>query len=90
MGEFNNTVIESMSVYPNLTTGNVTIKLGQTPTKFYEIRIYDSFGKKVISKHNIDQMPVFDMSKLANGIYNVILYDSGKIVDSKKLTLDNN
>jgi len=76
------TAIEDISalgivVYPNPTTDIITI---ETRLEI-EVELYDMIGSKVVSERNTKRL---DLSKLPNGIYNmVILYNSSRY--SKKV-----
>ena len=67
-------VNKQFHLYPNPATDRVTITGNHEITK---IRIYDSFGKLVISEHYGSRSVVVDLHGLTNGIYVFRIFTSG-------------
>jgi hypothetical protein len=70
------------SVYPNPTQGVFYIKTDLTTE--HEILIYNSLGQ-VIQRAKLNNESKIDLTKEANGIYQVIILEKGKTVFSTKV-----
>ncbi len=56
-----------LSIYPNPTSGNVTIELEEVPQKSYTIRVYDMQGRKVEQLTTHQQKVYLDLNSLQQG-----------------------
>ena len=66
---YNKTVVEKTIVYPNPTSGQVTVSLGSDKLIGTWLSVYDEAGK-LVSKIKIKaQNQVVDLSQFVNGIY---------------------
>jgi hypothetical protein len=77
-------------IYPNPASKEVTLSFNQNVTlSGLEVRIYDMMGKKVYSeKVKSNFSATINTSPLQSGMYNVVLYSSGKLIGSKKLIIE--
>jgi hypothetical protein len=68
-----------LSIYPNPTTGQLTIKNGQLTIE--KVEIYDIYGRTVGANLRVCSQSTIDISHLANGIYLVkVKTEEGEIV----------
>jgi hypothetical protein len=63
--------INEIGIYPNPTTGNVTVVLPDELTdKAAQLAVYDETGRKLIDQSSTQEKQVnLDLSLMANGIY---------------------
>jgi hypothetical protein len=78
------------TISPNPTTGQIQIRFEKSFSGLLEL--YDGLGRPVLSKQAINDLSIMmDLSKLANGQYNLRLRDSlGKLIHSEKVVLSKN
>ncbi|HEY9113902.1 MAG TPA: T9SS type A sorting domain-containing protein [Bacteroidales bacterium] len=83
-----NTLAESISVYPNPSTGNFQVDLSDTQfVNNFTVEIYNSRGQKVFaSTQNKQQTSLsLDLSAYPSGIYFVKLFEGNLLYNSKIL-----
>ena len=69
----------SAKVYPNPSTGVITIEEGQDSN----LRVYNMLGKLVYTQSLIDQTQSVDLSSLSKGVYIIQLVNGNSIMASK-------
>ncbi len=79
--------IESISSYPNPTTGKVTINGDFEPDELYSIQIINSVGLKVydVSRKALDDSIEIELDKLPSGVYRLILGDGQSSIYTEKM-----
>jgi hypothetical protein len=78
----------SLNVSPNPTTDKISLSYSLNKTGAVAVEVFDAKGSKVISLNKGLQIAgaqklAIDVKDLANGLYNVILYASGKSYSTK-------
>jgi hypothetical protein len=89
VGVGENSVTETISVYPIPSTGNVNVKLSQLNASTFTLTITDIAGKTISSTENVNNNGTLnvDLSGLQNGSYLINIETPGqKII--KKVILD--
>lgn len=81
---FNN----SISIFPNPAKNSVKISLSNTG--LHELVIYNSIGKKVLSKSFIGNTETIDLTTLVAGIYNVTINNIGIVYNIRLIKVDYN
>ncbi len=78
----------SVNVYPNPTSGLVTIKLNDETTNVFSVEIYDALGRKIISEVSYNGMNeyVTDLSSYPEGLY-ILRINTGTYTVNKKILL---
>ena len=72
---------ESVSIYPNPTSNNITIELDASLLKDASIEIYDGIGKLILSEKIVTEKNNYKLNAYENGIYTVrILSDNKQIM----------
>lgn len=79
-----NTSLELL-VYPNPTTGIFTIDCKNTSLDGCDFRIYDMFGKLLISNNLSKESNSIDLSSQPSGIYFLQLIENGRITTFQKI-----
>ena len=70
-----------IAIYPNPTSGLVSIMVNLLAYEKYTVMVYDSFGKLLVNEENTNTL---DLSELSNGIYFVtVSTESGNVVKKK-------
>ena len=82
-----------MSVYPNPSSGSITIKtnlaLDKTVTKnLYEVVVHDEKGHKILNQNMDKEEFIIDKGVLKTGTYYVKIYLQGKLMDTKRVTVN--
>lgn len=77
-----NEIFNSVSVYPNPTTGLININSDRT----LSVEVSDVLGKKVFEQNQIQNQNVLDLSGLENGVYIMNVTD-GQLSGSKKIII---
>ena len=82
-----------MSVYPNPSSGGITIKtnlaLDKTVTKnLYEVVVHDEKGHKILNQNMDKEEFIIDKGVLKTGTYYVKIYLQGKLMDTKRVTVN--
>jgi hypothetical protein len=75
-------------MYPNPADGEVLINMNSN-LQNTELSLYNGLGEKVFEKnykHN-EQATKINTSTFSNGLYQVVLKQNGKVIDSKKLVV---
>lgn len=81
LGVNNPALEQAISIFPNPTTGKVTINLNHAGTQQASLRVLDNLGRVVYSgaaKGNASQQ--IDLGHLANGLYSLQLSLDGQVV----------
>ena len=76
---------QKILVYPNPTTGVFTIECKNTNLDACSFRIYDVFGKLLISNNLTNENSTIDLSSQPAGIYFFQLIEDGKTVSFQKI-----
>ncbi|MBK7968131.1 MAG: T9SS type A sorting domain-containing protein [Bacteroidetes bacterium] len=76
-----------MLVFPNPTTGLLTIRLSDQELKLSQIEIYNSMGDLVISKQIENNNYLLDMTPYNQGIYFIRGMDESKKYYTKSFNL---
>ncbi|MDI1234432.1 MAG: DUF5011 domain-containing protein [bacterium] len=73
---------ESVTLYPNPTTGKVTIDLKGILSKNTVVEVYNAMGQKVISDNYSEALDLFniDLSGSAKGVYTIKLIADGQTI----------
>lgn len=83
-GELNNAWIKEVSIYPNPSTGILTIELGNLNTSETKIQVLNSVGQVVLEESSI-QESTLNIHDLPNGLYLVEVISNKQIIASQKL-----
>jgi hypothetical protein len=59
----------SISIYPNPVTDNITINAGDLRNEIYDLRIYDVIGNLVLEKNIANNKTSIDVSTFSSGVY---------------------
>lgn len=81
-----------ISVYPNPSHGQVTVKLEQKAGQNYQLRLSNIIGQEVRTvalKPELTAGMTLDLSDLRTGVYFYSLLVDGKIASTKRLVLQN-
>jgi hypothetical protein len=71
VGENRNLSLDKTSIYPNPSTGLITVKnINQT-----QISVYNSLSQLVYQSTNNQTSHTFDMSDYGNGVYFIVIND---------------
>ena len=76
---------KKLLVYPNPTTGLFTIEWNNTNLDACAFRIYDIFGKLLISNNLTKENNTIDLSSQPNGIYFFQLIEDGENTGFQKI-----
>lgn len=77
---------ETLKVFPNPASGWVNI---ENSNKISQIELFNSLGKKVLAKNNIDETSVhLDVAHLSTGVYFLIIKDSSGKSESKRFVIN--
>ena len=79
--EERNDDLNSYNIYPNPTKGLIHID-SYDNIDCYNVRIYDSYGKLIFNKNNLDNNTI-DISNNPNGIYLLIIENDQQIIEKK-------
>ncbi|MBD2723909.1 T9SS type A sorting domain-containing protein [Hymenobacter armeniacus] len=83
----------ALSVYPNPSHGQVTVKLDQKPGIDYKLRLSNIIGQEVRTIALKPELTVaglpLDLSDLRAGLYMYSLLVDGKVVSTKRIVLQN-
>lgn len=70
-------------VYPNPTSGVVNIECEKVNGK--QIRVYDVYGKVIVSQNAENELSTIDLSHCANGVYIVRIFNGNETVVTTKI-----
>ncbi|MCL2512168.1 MAG: T9SS type A sorting domain-containing protein [Bacteroidales bacterium] len=76
-------LIASLQVYPNPTTGELTIEISDMRYEISDIEIYDVFGRKQISNLKSQISNPIDVSHLPSGIYFIRITTENGVITKK-------
>lgn len=74
---------EFVKVYPNPSNQTVNVKVNRTNNDPMQIQIINSVGQVVSSSENVGENNIYNIEKLASGIYSVQVTSNGKVYSSK-------
>ena len=76
-------------IFPNPAKENLNILIKNSATNSkYEMRLYDLFGKMVNSSLLMpDQLNTLDIRKFSTGLFQLIIFDKGKMVMKRKIII---
>jgi hypothetical protein len=85
--DYNGSELDNISLYPNPTTGQVTIEIKNYESGITNVEVYNILGQKVYSRSVIrNSQFVIDLSTQPDGIYLIRILDgSGNLLSQKKL-----
>jgi hypothetical protein len=89
VGTNNPEIINEVGIYPNPTTGNVTIVLpDELSDRAAQLSVYDATGRKILEQtSNQEKLPQLDLSRVAAGIYYLrVRIDENQVI--KKIVVD--
>ena len=75
--------VNSMNIYPNPTTGKVTVAVENLTNA--SIELYDIYGRKLESQEMSDSQTAIDLTDYASGVYFIRVYQNGTLVGTSKL-----
>ena len=82
-----------LSVYPNPSRGQITVKLDQKPGQDYKLRLSNIIGQELRTVALRPELTAaglaLDLSDLRTGVYFYSLLVDGKVVSTKRLVLQN-
>ena len=81
--DVNDLQTNSYKIYPNPTTGNITI----SGNGLHNVEIYDIQGRKLAEYNNINEKLQINVNNYDNGIYLVRLYSENDVVMVKRLVV---
>ncbi len=79
---------QSITAYPNPTTGQLTIKLdalSETPLTTYTIKIITILGEVILSETTNNQYLTLNIFNFSNGIYFIKVYQNQQLIGTTKL-----
>ena len=76
---------ESLNIYPNPFTNQLTILLNTTPAEKCEFILYNVLGAEMINSMIVNQSSTFDTSTLPSGVYFYKVMSNGTIIQTGKL-----
>jgi hypothetical protein len=77
-------VKNDISIYPNPTSGLVSIATNLLKHENYTVTLFDSYGKLLI---NVENTNTLDLTELSNGVYFISVTTESGIVVNKKIAL---
>lgn len=78
-----------VSIYPNPTTGHVTIEFEQIPESFIMVQVDDLTGKELINKRLGSSVRIyFDLNQLKSGTYLLKVSDVNGLIETKLLIIN--
>lgn len=81
IAEYDN--MSNLSVYPNPTTGQVTICNAQNVLR--NVNVYDVYGKLVLSENVNAETAVINLSNMPSGLYIVKAVDGNNNISTSKI-----
>ena len=72
---------DNIQMFPNPTTGDVSIKLNNTPVD--KIMVLDIMGKTVITINTMSQFTTLDLSPFAQGVYMIRFQTADKFINHR-------
>lgn len=80
-----------IGVYPNPTTGKINIDLQHFDSNNnLSLKVYDTFGKMVVSKSIVEPVSRIDLSQNSSGIYYILISDDNGNMHSEKVVVTKN
>ena len=87
---FNNSIADVVKIYPNPTSGGVTIDFNYSQSQIVQVQVLDLLGKEIYSENlgtiRVGQT-VANLSSQAAGIY-IVQITSGSTISTQKLSLE--
>jgi len=71
--------LSTVNIYPNPTTGLITIEIEETTSESVSLTIQSINGKTLMSKQINQRKTVLDVSDIPNGIYFITIVDKDQI-----------
>jgi len=81
----NEAVANSISVYPNPTSGLVNVILTSELSKNSTIEVYDAIGKLVVKQVLTNETNAVNISNLTNGIYTFKIVNNSNLIKIGKI-----
>ena len=75
----------NLSVYPNPTSGLLTLTVDQAETQPLSFELFDASGRSVASKDNLSASTQISLDAFVSGIYTLSVYRSNKPVKSFRI-----
>ncbi len=83
----------SVSIFPNPTSGNISVQMNALSGNKISIDVFDVLGQNVMEKENDNASGIFqqmlDLSAMSDGIYFVAIKVDDKIISTKKIVKGN-
>lgn len=76
----------NINIFPNPTTGNITVDMKGSGDKEKTISVFDMLGRRIIHAVTTDQQQEFDLSEFSKGVY-VIRVNEDKHTYTQKIIL---
>jgi len=76
---------DNISIFPNPTTGNVTISIPVSIEGNVTVEVYDAIGKLTIKENITNNMSNVNLSKLEDGMYMFKIINNNKIIKIGKI-----
>ncbi len=74
-------VADNIQLFPNPTTGDVSIKLNNTPVD--KIMVLDIMGKELMTINTVSQFTTLDLSQFAQGVYLIRFQTADKFINHR-------
>lgn len=74
----------NFTVFPNPTSGSITIDLSNYSSADFIIQVYNSLGKLVLNEKNTTTL---DLSNISNGMYTLLLQRENQPILSKRISV---
>ena len=75
---------DEITIFPNPSTGTFRV---MTNIENYSFKIFDSFGKRILSKQNLSRSTKVDLTAHKKGIYQIIFESNDKLRNFKLVNL---
>ena len=75
---------DEITIFPNPSTGTFRV---MTNIENYSFKIFDSFGKRILSKQNLSRSTKVDLTAHKKGIYQIIFESNDKSRNFKLVNL---
>ena len=80
----NENKLQSLTVYPNPTSGSFTIEMSQfNSAESINISVYDQLGREVYQKQNANSIEQLDLSEKGKGVYFIKIQVGNEIINKK-------
>jgi len=83
--------VATVSIFPNPTSGNITIEIPEGSQAISEVKVIDILGNNRLSKRDINNVSLdINLGNLPSGVYIIIITNKNKEVFYKSIVLQNN